>query len=506
TMYGPAYKANFLLAKTEDVRSETPVEEDNWVAAVEWADALGVDVISSSLSYSAWYTYADMDGQTATITIMANTAAAMGIVIVNSAGNSGPGAGTMTAPADAFEVISCGAVNSFGNIASFSSRGPTYDGRIKPEVVALGVSAFVPSPSGDNSYTTASGTSFSCPLTGGVATVLLQARPTFTPQMVRSALMETADRASNPDNSYGWGLIDLGAALGWGANFYADTTFGDAPITVQFFDSSTVSPTDWLWTFGDGNSSILQNPQHQFTIPGAYNVSLTVQSSLGEITNIKTAYVLALGDTLEVETDSVWAGDPIEISVNLTNSQELREITIPLVVADSPINVKLIAADLGSRTASFQSINFLTYNGNANEFTFNLLADVGEPGLPPGSGEIMKLTFTTNAQVVGGVGNVMDTTTLSGFSLSLTSPQIDYTPRVSMGTLRTKYVLRGDLTGDYTRDISDLTMLVNLLFLEGDPPPTIQHSDLTGDFTSDISDLTFLVNYLFLGGDEPQSP
>ncbi len=506
TMYGPAYKANFLLAKTEDIRSETPTEEDNWVAAVEWADSLGVDVISSSLTYSDWYTYADMDGQTATITIMANTAASMGIVICNSAGNYGPEAGTIASPSDAFEIISVGAVDWLNMVAGFSSRGPTYDGRIKPEVVALGKNTFAPSHVAVDSYIYTEGTSYSCPLVAGVAAILLQARPDFTPQMVRMALMLTADRAFNPYSSYGYGLVNASTSVGWGSNFYADTTVGDAPITVQFFDSSSSTSTEWLWTFGDGSSSTLQNPVHQYSSPGAYDVSLTVQSSYGEITNTKAAYVLAMGDTLEVETDSVWAGDQIEISVNLTNSQELREITIPLQVAVSPINVHLVGVELGSRAASFGSINLLTSNDSTNQFTFNLLAGDGDPSLPPGSGEIMKLTFSTDPFAVGGIGNAIDTTTLSDLSLSLRSPQIDYIPQVSMGTLRTRYVLRGDLTGDFSRDISDLTTMVNYLFLDGDPPPTEQHSDVTGDFITDISDLTFYVNYLFLGGDEPQSP
>jgi hypothetical protein len=104
SIYGPAFEAFFLLAKTEDIRSETPVEEDNWVAAVEWADSLGADVLTSSLGYIDWYTPADLDGLTAVTTIEANMAAAMGIVLCNAAGNAGPAAGTLIAPADAFNI------------------------------------------------------------------------------------------------------------------------------------------------------------------------------------------------------------------------------------------------------------------------------------------------------------------------------------------------------------------------------------------------------------------
>jgi PKD repeat protein len=110
---------------------------------------------------------------------------------------------------------------------------------------------------------------------------MVQARPDFTPAMIRQAIMETADNASNPDNTYGSGLVDLWGAIGWGANFWADTLIGDAPLSVQFFDSATVNPTAWDWSFGDGGVSTLQNPSHEYTTPGAYDVSLTVQSSLG---------------------------------------------------------------------------------------------------------------------------------------------------------------------------------------------------------------------------------
>jgi|GEM_PF-380306 len=212
-LIGPAYGASFLLAKTEDMRSETPVEEDNWVAALEWADSLGADVTSTSLGYSDWYTWDDFDGQTAVITLAANTAASLGIVTCNSAGNSGPSPSTVTAPADAFDIMAVGAVNAYEDIAGFSSRGPTIDGRLKPEVCAMGVNTYCANGTGDNDFTYKNGTSLSCPLVGGAAAVLLSARPELTPWQVRKALMKSGDRAANPDNTYGYGIIDVLAAL-----------------------------------------------------------------------------------------------------------------------------------------------------------------------------------------------------------------------------------------------------------------------------------------------------
>ena len=212
--YGPAYGATFLLAKTEDVTSETPIEEDNYIAGLEWGEQLGADVASSSLGYLDWYDWSDMDGQTAVTTIGVNTAISLGMVIANSAGNeNGTVWNHIIAPADAFEVITVGAVNSSGELASFSSHGPSYDGRTKPEVVARGVSTYCAGTSSPSSYTTASGTSLSAPLVGGCVALLLEAAPGSTPQQIRDALMLTADNAAAPNNSYGWGLIDVSLAL-----------------------------------------------------------------------------------------------------------------------------------------------------------------------------------------------------------------------------------------------------------------------------------------------------
>jgi len=212
--YGPAYGATFLLAKTEDVTSETPIEEDNYVAALEWGELNGADVASSSLGYLDWYVWSDMDGQTAVTTIGVNTAISLGMIITTAAGNeNGTAWNHIIAPADAFEVITVGAVDSGGGIASFSSHGPSYDGRTKPEVVARGVSTACAGTSSPTSYTTASGTSLSTPLVGGCVALLLEASPGATPQEIRDALMLTADNAATPDNTYGWGLIDVSLAL-----------------------------------------------------------------------------------------------------------------------------------------------------------------------------------------------------------------------------------------------------------------------------------------------------
>lgn len=243
-LVGPAFGASAILAKTEDVSDEYPAEEDNWVAGLEWVESLGADLVSSSLGYYDWYEFADLDGNTAVTTIAADMAVGRGLLVVNSAGNErGFGFGHIIAPADGDSVIAVGAVNLSGDIASFSSPGPSYDGRIKPDVSAQGVNNHVVSPSNDTGYSIVDGTSFSCPLTAGVAALVLSRAPELTPMQVREALRQTADRADNPDNDYGWGIIDAHAAVTyWGATIdhtpLTDTedTVSDLVITATITD------------------------------------------------------------------------------------------------------------------------------------------------------------------------------------------------------------------------------------------------------------------------------
>jgi hypothetical protein len=217
-LIGPAYGASFILAKTEDVRSETQIEEDNWVAGMEWADSLGADVISSSLAYRTFddgsgYSHAQLNGRTAVTTIAANLATERGIVVANAMGNEGPDSGTLDAPADALKILSCGAVDAGEAIASFSSRGPTGDGRLKPELSAMGVSTRWASSAGVTQYGFANGTSLSTPLIGALAAVLIEAHPDWTPLKIREALCFSGCHYNNPDNSFGYGIPDLVRAI-----------------------------------------------------------------------------------------------------------------------------------------------------------------------------------------------------------------------------------------------------------------------------------------------------
>lgn len=498
-LYGPAYGASFILAKTEDIRSETPVEEDNWAAAVEWADSIGASVISSSLSYSDWYTYGDYDGQTCVTSIAANLATSYGIVVSNSMGNSGPSLGTLGAPADAFEILSVGAVNSSGTIASFSSRGPTADGRIKPEVCAQGVSTYCASPSDPHVYTYVGGTSLSCPLIGGCAAVLFSARPSMTPQAVRLALMHTACQATSPNNTYGWGIANLRAALDWGAEIGADVTMGTVPLTISFIDSSYVPTTGWNWTFGDGDTSPDQDPVHIYTAPGVYDVSLSVTSDGWPLEASETRYIVALADTLIYSVDTVYAGQTAVVDINLTNTQELESLLIPFDFSSGMLITLDSASVAGLRTDGY---SILTAGGSPGARKMALTLFGGTP-LPVGSGPILRLFFKSDAYAFGSVQTEIDSVTVDNASLELEVFDFTYVPTVHSGMVVLRNVVRGDANHDGIINVGDPVFLVNHIFKSGEAPITIESGDANLDFIVDVGDAVYLINYIFRGGPPP---
>ncbi len=217
---GTAPKASFYLFRSENASTEFPVEEFNWVCAAERADSVGTDVISSSLGYNwfdapldGWnHTIEEMDGNTALATIGADLAARKGILVVNSAGNEGNNSwGRILTPADGDSVLAVGAVNAQGWAAGFSSRGPSADGRVKPDVAAQGVNVIVQFP--NNTLSTNSGTSFAAPIMAGMATCLWQGFPEFNNIKIIDALKQSGNRFANPNDSTGYGLPDMRKAF-----------------------------------------------------------------------------------------------------------------------------------------------------------------------------------------------------------------------------------------------------------------------------------------------------
>jgi len=210
-LIGSAPRAQYILLQSENQINETTIEEDNWVAAAEFADSMGAQIITSSLGYTTFdggfgdYTFSDLDGRTATTSIAALMAARKGILVVNSAGNEGSSAWRyVVTPADADSILAIGGVDEFGQRVGFSSQGPTADGRIKPDVCAKGQAVIV--VNGFGTLSAANGTSFSAPLISGLAACLWQRHPTRTNFQVRQAIMESSSQFLTPDTLMGYGI------------------------------------------------------------------------------------------------------------------------------------------------------------------------------------------------------------------------------------------------------------------------------------------------------------
>lgn len=214
TYVGTAPEANYWLFHTEDASTEFPIEEDYWVNAIEYADSVGVDIVNSSLTYDdyylplATYKFEDMDGKTALASRAANAAFNKGIFIVCCAGNDQKWVGT---PADSPSVLTAGSINYTGNIDSFSSWGITVDGRVKPDVVALGGGAGVITPAGIPENR--SGTSYASPIMCGLAACLWQAYPKLTNKDLLMVIRKAGDRYNAPVMPYGYGLADMQKAM-----------------------------------------------------------------------------------------------------------------------------------------------------------------------------------------------------------------------------------------------------------------------------------------------------
>jgi subtilisin family serine protease len=216
-LVGTAPKANYYLFRTEEAATEYPVEEQNWAVAAEVADSLGVDLITSSLGYSTFddpalnHTYADMNGKNTMITRAADMAVKKGMIVTNSAGNSGASSWKyLIAPADGDSVFAIGAVNVNGQVAGFSSYGPSADGRIKPDIASVGWNTVITNTAGN--AVQGSGTSFSNPNIAGLITCLWQAFPEFSNMEILDAVKKHSSRYSNPDDRIGYGIPNMKAA------------------------------------------------------------------------------------------------------------------------------------------------------------------------------------------------------------------------------------------------------------------------------------------------------
>lgn len=300
TLLGPARGAQILGATTEYTPFERNVEEDNFVAGLEWLYRRGADVVNVSIGYNTFdegqdsYSTEDLDGDTGITTRAVDRATQLGMVVVVSAGNSGCASPDscwyyVNTPADADSAITVGGVAPDSSLASFSSRGPTADGRIKPDVVVQAEN--VPAAWNNDGYAEVGGTSFASPQVTGIVAQMLQVNPDLGPIEVRALLRRTASQADNPDNRKGWGIVDAHAALR-AAERRARTT---PPSTL-----SVAAP------YPNPASTQLTVPVH---VPAATDsLTLILESPLGRRAHTKTVAVRPGPNWITMETRSLSPG------------------------------------------------------------------------------------------------------------------------------------------------------------------------------------------------------
>ena len=265
TMIGTAPEADYYLFKTEVEGEEFPVEEDYWVTAMEYADSIGIDVVNTSLGYSIFddslmnHTQEQLDGYTILASRAASMAGNKGMLVFNAAGNEGDKAwGKITVPGDADNIITVAAVKADETISAFSSRGPAADGRIKPDLSAMGESTAL--FRADGTLTRGSGTSFASPVLTGAGACLWQALPHKSSKEIIALMKSVGDRHDNPDFAYGYGIPDMGKA-------YSDNVSEISKVviynTLLFFDAIT-------------NRLYLKNDDHK-------NLDLQIFNSQGQL-------------------------------------------------------------------------------------------------------------------------------------------------------------------------------------------------------------------------------
>jgi hypothetical protein len=343
TLIGVAWGASFALAKTEISCGGTEIrlEEDNWIAAAEWADSIGADIITSSLGYYRWDDTTDyeldvLNGDSALITRAADMAAVRNILVVTSAGNNRGNFRwpRITLPADGDSVIAVGAVDPDSTIASFSSPGPTEDGRIKPDISSLGVGVFTTRHAPLGGYDMAGGTSLSTPLVAGGAALAMQHNPGITAAELARRIRRSGDQYSNPDNDYGYGLfdayrtadfvrIDSLGVLTVRSRFQPDTTLittsggQDSIPALRLFEPP---PAAQLQDQGDGTALLIITPG----LEDPMEYSLTLIADVGYVADTLEVTVQTIG----VNEDLVFAGpNPFGDSVTVFISPEIGPVT-----------------------------------------------------------------------------------------------------------------------------------------------------------------------------------
>lgn len=456
------------------------------VEAINYAVANGADVINFSAGSS------NVSGMPAAL----NAAMSAGIVFCVAAGNDN------SQTADYFGsypgILAVAATNESDYKSGYSNYGTWV------EVSAPGDGIYSTNSSHYSpGYTTWSGTSFSSPMTAGLAALIKSHYPNFTKTEIDTIIKNHTDNidAINPSfvGKLGTGRINAYNCLANApvANFTGAPLWGPSPLTVAFTDQSPAA-TSWDWDFGDGGSSVDQNPGYTYNNPGLYTVSLTVTDPNGTDTQIRSNQVLVTADTLWAPTVICGSGDTLRVPIYLTNSLPLDEFDLAFIFPNSgsPTLSYKGYTRIGTRSELFDTVQVKAQSSTKIALRLIPALTTGRNAMPAGSGPVIILKFLATRTGTGAI----DTTTINGITLTLKNHFYEYKPVVL--PIAFGVGIRGDANGDGSIDVGDAVHIVNYIFKGGLPPGTYE-GDANGDGTINVGDSVYIINYIFKGGPPP---
>lgn len=436
--------------------------------------------------------------ETATDSAVANQ-----LVIAASAGNSNVNSfGYLQSRSD----VLCVASTTSGDLkSSFSNFGAAVDVSAPGSAIRSTVSNHY-SPG----YAIYSGTSMAAPQVIGQVGLIRSLNPQLTRQEVFDIIINSTENIDGLNPNYigelGSGRINLANSLQGLAstNFEADPRIGDAPLLVQFYDSSLTTPSAWTWYFGDGDSSLDQNPSHVYG-PGLYNVTLRTETGIGSGVKTKVNYVAALAETLMTGNAVAPMGSTVAVEIWATNFQPVREIILPLKATNIPALAfldSLVATDC--RTEYFEYKQIVFDNRANGALCLRMRADNNSDGSPsplaPGSGPIAKMWFRLKTGVDPSNFITIDTATLgsSQYKLTFFSPVLTFTPTHHAGSINFA-VLPGDIDLNGAHDVIDVVSVVDHIFRGVPLPSPPDRVDANCDGTYNINDVIKVVDLAFRG-------
>ncbi len=353
------------------------------------------------------------------------------------------------------------------------------------------------------------GTSMSAPMVAGAAALVKSHYPDYDKSVIDTILINRADSIDDAhyhSGSLGSGRLNIENCLSaWpSAMFTTSTRFGDVPTTIDFTDAS-FDATSWDWDFGDGGVSSDQNPSHEYTTPGYYDVTLTIDGPNGIHSRIKKSLIYITADTFYAESQTIQVGADLEVVFNLKNDIALDEFTLPFIYPASggPTFALDSFSVAGTRTEDFDFVVKPSQSTNKVVLDFKAALTTGKDGLPPGDGPIVKLFFSTSGS---GLATVDTTTYGSSTSFEFRNRFTEFQPVVVPAAINVTSYQRGDSNGDTSINIGDAVHLINYIFKAGWPPidyPAVYAGDANADLSVNIGDAVYLINFIFNDGPPP---